>query len=82
MKPTRRQVLGGLAASTAVLALPARAVGTTPLTAQVADMQLLPEEYDRTTIWGYGGTMPGAEIRVAQGSRVQRQLVNDLPQAT
>lgn len=82
MKPTRRQVLGGLAASTAVLALPARAVGTTPLTAQVADMQLLPEEYGRTSIWGYGGTMPGPEIRVAQGSRVQRQLINDLPQAT
>ena len=82
MNPTRRQVLGGLAASSAVLALPARAVGAAPLIAQVADMQLLPEEYGRTKIWGYNGTMPGPEIRVAQGSRVQRQLINDLPQAT
>lgn len=82
MKPTRRQVLGGLAASGTLLALPAQAVGTTPLTAQVADLQLLPEEYGRTTIWGYGGTMPGPEIRVPQGGRVQRQLINDLPQAT
>ena len=52
------------------------------LQARVADMQLLPEEYGRTTIWGYSGTMPGPEIRVAQGSRVQRQLFNGLPQAT
>jgi FtsP/CotA-like multicopper oxidase with cupredoxin domain len=45
-------------------------------------MQLLPQEYGRPTIWGFGGTMPGPEIRVAQGSRVQRHLINDLPQAT
>jgi FtsP/CotA-like multicopper oxidase with cupredoxin domain len=82
MNLTRRQLIGGLAASSAFLALPTQALDTTPLTAQVADMQLLPENYERTTIWGYGGTMPGPEIRVAQGSRVQRQLINDLPQAT
>lgn len=82
MNPTRRNVLGGLAASTAFLALPARAASAAPMTARVADMQLLPEEYGRTTIWGYGGTMPGPEIRVAQGGRVQRRLINELPQAT
>ena len=53
-----------------------------PLPARVADMQLLPETYPRTTIWGYGGTMPGQEIRVRQGERVQRTLVNELPQPT
>ncbi len=82
MHLTRRQVLGGLASSATALALPVRAAETTALTAQVVDMQLLPEEYGRTTIWGYGGTMPGQEIRVPQGGRVQRTLINQLPQAT
>lgn len=82
MHMTRRSLLAGMAATAALPVLPARAVGQTELVAQVADMQLLPEKYGRTTIWGFGGTMPGPEIRVAQGARVQRTLVNDLPQAT
>ena len=82
MHITRRSLLAGLTASAALPAIPARAVGQIELVAQVADMQLLPEKYGRTTIWGYGGTMPGSEIRVLQGARVQRTLVNNLPQAT
>ena len=52
------------------------------LKAQVNDIQLLPDDYGRTSIWGYGGTSPGPEIRVAQGARVQRRLENTLPQPT
>ena len=52
------------------------------MTAQKANVQLAPSGYPMTEIWGYDGKMPGSTIRVAQGSRVQRRLVNDLPQAT
>ncbi|TRD15150.1 multicopper oxidase family protein [Palleronia caenipelagi] len=52
------------------------------LRAGVSDLQLLPEDYGPTQIWGFDGRAPGPEIRVAQGTRVQRQLVNDLPDAT
>ena len=43
-------------------------------------VQLLPDPYPETAVWGYGGTVPGPEIRVAQGSRVRRQLMNSLSQ--
>ncbi|KIN76951.1 multicopper oxidase family protein [Sulfitobacter mediterraneus] len=49
---------------------------------RVADVQLLPEKYGQTRIWGFEGRAPGPEIRVAQGARVQRRLINDLPDAT
>ncbi len=82
MKLTRRQILlGGAALAAAPSGLLAQSNLET-LPARVSDVQLLPDDYARTTIWGYGGTMPGPEIRVAQGARVQRRLVNDLPQAT
>ena len=44
--------------------------------------RLLPESYPETDIWGYGGAVPGPEIRIAQGARVHRRLVNDLEQPT
>ncbi|GGB23770.1 MULTISPECIES: multicopper oxidase family protein [Paracoccaceae] len=52
------------------------------LAAQVARLQLLPESYPQTEVWGYGGTIPGREIRVGQGQRLRRRFVNDLPQAS
>ena len=82
MKLSRRQMMVSGAALAAAPSMLIAEPSAEKLQARVADMQLLPEEYGRTTIWGYGGTMPGPEIRVAQGSRVQRQLINDLPQAT
>ena len=45
-------------------------------------VQLLPDSYPATEVWGYGGTVPGPEIRVAQSSRVSRRLVNSLAQPT
>lgn len=52
------------------------------LTASVADVQLLPNGYGPTTLWGFNGHAPGPEIRVAQGMRVQRTLRNELSQPT
>jgi len=52
------------------------------ISAQVARLQLLPESYPQTEIWGYGGTIPGREIRVRQGERVRRRFANELPQAS
>ena len=34
------------------------------------------------TVWTYGGTVPGPELRVTQGHRVQVTLVNNLPEST
>ncbi len=77
---------GFLVSTAAVLAArPALTQVATPgliLNAGVADVQLLPETYGKTTIWGFDATSPGPEIRVRQGARVQRTLTNNLPQAT
>lgn len=52
------------------------------LDARVQSVQLAPPSYPQTEIWGYDGKMPGPEIRVMQGARVQRRLQNNLPQAS
>ena len=82
MHITRRNLLAGLAASATLPAFPVRGAAQSDLRAQVANMKLLPDGYGRTKIWGFGGTMPGQEVRVVQGDRVRRRLVNDLPQPT
>mgnify|MGYP002628002337 FL=1 len=86
MKQTRRQFLRASAAFSAVVIGPhrllAQNVGFVPMTAQPASMQLAPNGYAKTDIWGYDGVMPGPTIRVQQGERVQRQFINALPQAS
>ena len=52
------------------------------VTARVADVQLLPDDYGKTQIWGFDGIAPGPEIRVTQGARVKRRIINDLPDPT
>jgi len=52
------------------------------LSAQEVSVQLLPDGYGPTTLWGYNGNAPGAEIRVAQGARIKRTLTNALSQPT
>ena len=52
------------------------------LEARLQNLQLAPAQYPQTEIWGYGGQMPGPEIRLTQGQRVRRTLKNSLPQAT
>ena len=82
---TRRQFMAGSAAATALLGLlPRQAMATVPfetIEAMTASVQLAPDGYPATDIWGYGGTAPGPVLRVAQGGRLQRRLVNSLPQA-
>ncbi|MCF3595051.1 multicopper oxidase family protein [Rhodobacteraceae bacterium LMO-12] len=83
---TRRHFLMQGAATAAALALPRLAGAATPgfveIKAQTAAVQLAPTSYPRTEIWGYGGVMPGPEVRLAQGSRVQRSFRNEVPQAS
>ncbi|MCE8529856.1 MAG: copper oxidase [Rhodobacterales bacterium 34-62-10] len=52
------------------------------LTAREATVQLAPDGYPATSIWGYEGRAPGPAIRVRRGERVQRRLVNNLPEPT
>lgn len=83
---TRREFLGQGAAAIAALTVPTLARAATPrfaeLTARPARVQLAPPPYPRTEIWGYDGAMPGPELRMAQGARVQRSFLNGLPQAS
>ncbi|NDW47338.1 multicopper oxidase family protein [Ruegeria sp. PrR005] len=80
MKLTRRQVL---TTGAALALLPRRAFAAMPeLVAAESRQQIAPEGYPDTAIWSYGGGTPGPEIRVAQGDRVSRRLVNKLPQPT
>ncbi|MGY3439691.1 MULTISPECIES: multicopper oxidase family protein [unclassified Marinovum] len=82
MTVTRRNILLGGAALAALPRFAAAQAGPEQLHAAAYDLQLLPEDYGRTTLWGYGNSTPGTEIRVAQGARVRRQLVNDLKEPT
>jgi len=79
----RRQFLATSAAF-AGLPVSAGAAGTAPATliAQQSDVQLLPTNYSKTSLWCFDGRSPGPEIRVAQGGRVQRRLVNQFSQGT
>lgn len=83
---TRRAFIGQATAalSLAVTTRHAQAASHAPqsLTAREAAVQLAPEGYAETSIWGYEGRAPGPVIRVTQGGRVQRRLVNDLPEPT
>jgi FtsP/CotA-like multicopper oxidase with cupredoxin domain len=83
---TRRELFGQGAAAIAALTAPALARAATPrfaeLTARPARVQLAPPSYPQTEIWGYDGAMPGPELRIAQGARVQKSFRNQLPQAS
>jgi FtsP/CotA-like multicopper oxidase with cupredoxin domain len=77
----------GAAASVAVFAaLPRQlfaSADTAPLLeAKVQQVQLAPEGYPQTEIWGYDGQMPGTEIRLKQGQSLRRRFKNSLPQAS
>lgn len=84
--PTRRTFLGqtaavlGLAVSGRQVSAASHASAT--LVAREASVQLAPGGYPATSIWGYEGRAPGPTIRVLQGERVRRRVVNDLPEPT
>ncbi len=83
MKPTRRDTLLG-AAALAMLprASLAKAQASGILEAKPGMAQLMPKDRPETAIWGYGGQVPGSEIRVAQGAQVEATLLNGLDQPT
>ena len=80
--PSRRTVLGSLAAS--LIALPARAQtggdGFKILEARKTSLKLSPA--GETAGFGYDGAVPGPLLRVRQGEEVKVRLVNRLDQAT
>ncbi|WP_238367683.1 multicopper oxidase family protein [Mesobacterium pallidum] len=84
MKIIRRTFCAGLGGVTALagLGLGPSLAAPAPLVARKARVQLAPEGYPDTEVWSYDGTIPGPLIRVPQGARVQRQLVNDLDEPT
>ena len=84
---TRRQFMASSVAAIGVfgggLTRPARATSVfETLEAMPATVQLAPDGYPATDIWGFGGTAPGPTLRVAQGARLQQRFINNLPQAS
>ncbi len=78
----RRQFLASAAAA-ALLPKPALTFETTEvLEAREGAVSMVSSDYPDTKIWGYNGGVPGPEIRVQQGARVQRRLVNSLDEPT
>lgn len=73
---TRRGFIAGSMAALSVQ--PTWAATPEALTARKTRVQLAPEGYPQTEVWSYGGTLPGRTIRVKQGERVTRRLVNEL----
>ncbi|WP_425050266.1 multicopper oxidase family protein [Psychromarinibacter sp. S121] len=79
MRLTRRTFLGSAAATLALPRVGHAAVEE--LRPAPVNLQILPPDYPTTDVWGYGG-MPGPEIRLPQGARLDRRLVNGLAQPT
>ena len=82
LKLTRRHFIASGTALAALGMTKVHAAEPGDLHARVADVQLLPDDYGKTQIWGFDGIAPGPEIRVTQGARVQRRVINDLPDPT
>ena len=82
MNVSRREFLAGVA----TLALAgtthrgAAAAGATPLRAAPGSARLAPPGYPETPLWGFDGSVPGPVLRVAQGERLARRFINELPQ--
>jgi FtsP/CotA-like multicopper oxidase with cupredoxin domain len=83
---SRRLFLGEALAF--VLTLPARAEpsplqdGFRVLEARQGGLQLLPEPFKITAVWGYNGRVPGPLLRFKKGEKVKIRLVNMLGQPT
>lgn len=69
---------GAVSVAALATAGPLHAAADQTLTARKASVQLAPAGYPATEVWSYDGTLPGPVIRVPQGGRVTRRLVNEL----
>lgn len=86
MKQTRRRFLKTSALAGLSPLLPqaafAQSQRSRDLVAATSMLQLAPDVFPQTEVWSYDGVSPGPEIRLAQGARVQKRLVNNLPEGT
>ncbi|MEP3114084.1 multicopper oxidase family protein [Nisaea sp.] len=87
MKLSRRNLLGAMGATGIACTVDGRqgiaaVTSKTRLEARPGTARLAPAEYEPTPIWGYDGGVPGPTIRVRQGERVDREFLNNLPQAS
>ena len=82
MRLSRRTFMVGTSAACTLPAFPSAAPAPSSLRAEPGTVQLAPKEYGKTPIWGYDGQVPGPELRVAQGSRLQIDFENRLDQAS
>ncbi len=85
-RPSRRSVLAGAAAVATVPLLPgpvkAGQQKQVRLVASTARIPLVGAPHPDTSVWCYGGEVPGPTIRARQGDRLRVEVVNDLPEAT
>ncbi|MHA6347540.1 multicopper oxidase family protein [Roseivivax sp. CAU 1761] len=83
---TRRQTLAGLAAAGLLPALPrigaAATAAADTLRLAPSQHQIAPADYPATALWTVEGAFPGPELRLAQGARLSREVINDLPDPT
>ena len=78
----RRNLLIKAGALSALPRLSLAAPATTVLKPQPGMARLGPADVPETSIWGYNSEVPGREIRVRQGEKVQATLENGLEQPT
>ncbi|PTV93313.1 multicopper oxidase [Rhodobacter aestuarii] len=79
---TRRTFCTAVSAATVLPAGFAQAKNPALLTAQKGPVQLAPSGYPQTEVWSYDGSLPGPELRLPQGARLTKRLVNALDQPT
>ena len=82
MNVSRRGFLAGAATLALTGATPVRiaTAGAPSLRAAPGSARIAPPDYPETPLWGYDGRVPGPALRAAQGQRLARRFVNDLPQ--
>lgn len=66
------------AAATLLAGRPGLTAAPYPLTARKGTVRIAPPEYPATDVWAFDGLSPGPELRVPQGGRLERRLVNEL----
>lgn len=87
MKPTRREILLGASALALLPAIPKLSLASTnpgvfELTAAPQQLSLVGDEGPESALWTYNDGLPGPEIRVRRGDRVQVNFTNMLEEPT
>ena len=65
-----------------VLASGGSSTRTYSLRPQAGETQIVPEDYGKTNVWCFNGSVPGPEIRIQQGDTLKVDLQNNLEEAT